>query len=224
MTGNHMKKALGSIGIAGLVALLFAGCMGRRPAYDPAMENGEGDLVWMHVEGDNGTDATATRRRTDSVYRLKIGDELVVNLMGTRERQSIESRVDDQGNVTLPLIDQIRAEGLSGSQLARDIRETYISRKIYNDINVNILIPSQDFYYIRGEVRQPGRYPLGSGVTLMQAIAAAGGFTEYASERRTRVIRGDEVQRHNVKDYEKNPDRDVPVLAEDVIIVPRSMF
>jgi len=217
-----MKKALIQFGVVGLALLLFSGCLSRGPGYDP--DRMEDDLVWMHVEGEEGTDGATARPRPDAVYRLKIGDELVVNLMGTRERQAIESRVDDQGNITLPLIDRVRAEGLSGSELARVIRETYINRKIYNDINVNVLIPSQDFYYIRGEIRQPGRYPLGSGVTLVQAIAAAGGFTEYASERRTRLIRGDQVQRHNVKDYERSPERDVQVMAEDVIIVPRSMF
>ena len=223
MTGNHMKNALRQFGLVGLAALLFSGCLSRGPGSDPSDRAGD-DLVWMYVEGGEESDGSVSRPRPEAVYRLKMGDELVVNLMGTRERQRIESRVDDQGHITLPLIDRVRAEGLSGSELARIIRETYINRKIYNDINVNVLIPSQDFYYIRGEIRQPGRYPLGSGITVVQAIAAAGGFTEYAAARRTRLIRGDEVRQHDVSEYERSPERDVQIQAEDVIIVPRSRF
>ncbi len=220
-----MKKVFVWISVLALLATLPVGCRNITGPESPDIDGNGDDLTWMHVDDQSGRDdmQTAPLRTTDA-YRLKVGDQLVVKLMGIRQQQNIESRVDDQGNITLPYIDQVRAEGLSASELARSIRETYINRRIYNDININVLVPSQEFYYIRGEIRQPGRYPLGSGITLVQAIAAAGGFTEYASPRRTRIIRGDEVQQHNVSDYERNPDRDINIVAEDVIIVRRSIL
>lgn len=220
-----MKKAFVWISVLALLATLPVGCRHFTRSESHDIDVYDDDLTWMHVDDENGRDDMQTgSRRTTDAYRLKVGDQLVVKLMGIRQQQNIESRVDDEGNITLPFIDQIRAEGLSASELARSIRETYINRRIYNDININVLVPSQEFYYIRGEIRQPGRYPLGSGVTLVQAIATAGGFTEYASPRRTRIIRGGEVQQHNVSDYESNPDRDVNIVAEDVIIVRRSIL
>ena len=156
-------------------------------------------------------------------YRLRANDPLIVELRGIPRSESFEMMVDDQGYIGLPYVSPIRAEGLTASELQRSIRDTYIEERIYRHITVNVLLPSQ-FYFVRGEVRQPGRFPLTSGMTVLKALAAAGGYTEFANPRRINIIRAGETLITNARDLERNPEDDMDVEAGDVIIVPRSVF
>ncbi|HQQ05185.1 MAG TPA: SLBB domain-containing protein, partial [Kiritimatiellia bacterium] len=72
--------------------------------------------------------------------------------------------------------------------------------------------------------RSAGRFVLLSGTTLMQAIATAGGYTEFAQPKKVRLLRGGKSTIHDLKQIEKNPDKDISIEAEDVIVVPRSVF
>jgi polysaccharide export outer membrane protein len=148
---------------------------------------------------------------------------LIIQLAGIPEPATMELLVDDQGYIGLPYIDPVLAEGLTVSELQRVIRETYINEKIYRRITVNVMLPAQS-YFVRGEVRAPGRFPLTSGMTILQAIAAAGGYTEFANPKRINIIRGGETIIENARDMETNPEENLDVKAGDVIIVPRSIF
>ena len=68
------------------------------------------------------------------------------------------------------------------------------------------------------------RSQLVSGVTVVQAIATAGGYTEFANPRKLQLIRGEDTSRLNALDFEKNPERDVELESGDVIVVPRSVW
>ena len=85
------------------------------------------------------------------------------------------------------------------------------------------MMPSQS-YFIQGEVRQPQRFPLMTGTTLLQAVAAAGGYTEFADPKRVTLTRGRDVRVYNMRDVEKNPQQDISVESGDVIRIPRSFF
>lgn len=112
---------------------------------------------------------------------------------------------------------------MTSSQLQAAIQKAYLDGKIYRHITINVMIPTQS-YYVRGEVRQPGRFALTGGMTILKALAAAGGYTEFANPRRVNVIRMGETFETNVRDIERSPERDVEVQPGDVIVVPRSMF
>jgi len=156
-------------------------------------------------------------------YRLRARDPLVIQLIGIPEPAQLEFVIDDAGEISLPYLDPIRAEGLTLSELQRGIQRAYIDEGIYRRITVNVVIPTQS-YFVRGEVRQPGRFPLTGGITVLQAIAAAGGYTEFANPRRINIIREGETLIENARQMEQNPEEDMPVKAGDVIIVPRSIF
>lgn len=156
-------------------------------------------------------------------YRLRPNDPLVIQLRGIPESGNLELLVDDRGYVNLPYLTPVRAEGLTPSELQRIIQKQYIEERIYRHITVNILLPSQ-YYFVRGEIRQPGRFPLSSGMTVLKAIAAAGGYTEFANPRRISIIRAGETIEESARDMERNPEDDMDVKAGDVIIVPRSIF
>lgn len=92
-----------------------------------------------------------------------------------------------------------------------------------------VVVPNADSVYVLGEVKTPGQVKYTKGLTVMTAIAGAGGFTPLASARRVTVVRGDgakrEVLRVNVNDIMSDPEyRDVPLKPNDVITVPQRLF
>lgn len=157
-------------------------------------------------------------------YRFKSGDPVVVHLRGIYPKdEAVEDIIDEDGNVTIPLVGDIPAAGKSTSQLEADITKYYIDGGYYRSITVNVVMPSP-FYFIRGEIRSPGRFPVVSGVTILQAIAAAGGYTEFANQRTVQLIRGKTTTTINVREIERNPDRDIRLESGDVIVVNRSIL
>jgi polysaccharide export outer membrane protein len=92
-----------------------------------------------------------------------------------------------------------------------------------------VVVPSADAVYIQGEVKAPGPVKYSKGLTITQAIAASGGFTQLASSRRVTVTRVDgakrEVLRINVGDIMSDPEaKDVPLKPNDVVTVPQRLF
>lgn len=137
--------------------------------------------------------------------------------------EEIQLIVNERGGIVLPFIGEIIAEGKTASELEREIQRTYIDREIYRSLTVNVIVPSQSFF-VQGEVRSPQRYPIVTGMTLMQAIATAGGYTEFADPRRVTLTRGGVVRTINMRNIERDPRLDIPIESGDVIRVPRSIF
>jgi len=157
-------------------------------------------------------------------YRFQVGDPIVIHLRGIYPKDDmVEDIVDEDGNVTIPLIGDILAAGKSTAQLEADVTRMYIDGGYYRVITVNVVMPSRT-YFIRGEIRNPGRFAIVSGVTIMQAIAAAGGYTEFASQRSIKLIRGGTTTTINMKSIERNPEKDIRLESGDVIVVDRSIL
>jgi len=156
--------------------------------------------------------------------RLQAGDPVIVNLRGIYPKdEMIEDIIDEQGNLSLPHIGNVVAAGKSTARLESDIRKLYIDGGYYRSITVNVVTP-QRACFIRGEVRTPGRFTISGGMTILQAIAAAGGYTEFASPRSVKLIRGNTTQELNMRTIEKNPEQDIRLESGDVIVVGRSIF
>jgi polysaccharide export outer membrane protein len=170
-----------------------------------------------------GLALTEGREQEPKVYQLKPNDMVGVYLRGIPQPEQIEDIVDESGYITLPYIDRVQAAGKTSSELEREIRKAYLDKQIYRNVTVNVVLPTQN-YFIRGEVKRPGRFPLTSGVTVLQAVAAAGGYSEYANSRKVRVLRGGRHFMVDAREIEEQPEKDVEIEAGDVIIVPRSVF
>ena len=173
-----------------------------------------------------------TRRRRDvldaavarsSSFTLREGDHVVVYLRGIPEEQMIEDVVDEEGCITVPYLGRVKVQGMTTAQVEKMIRQEYITNQIYNDLAVNVVLPTKSFF-VRGEVRKPGRFPLMGEMTLSRAIAAAGGYTEFANPKKIRIIRGQRTFYVNAREIERYPERDIPITPGDVIVVPRSIF
>jgi polysaccharide biosynthesis/export protein len=92
-----------------------------------------------------------------------------------------------------------------------------------------VVLPNADFVYVQGEVKTPGQVKYTKGLTVTTAIAGAGGVTPLASLRRVRIVRGDgpkkQILNVNVNDILNDPNaKDVPLMPNDVITVPQSLF
>jgi len=181
------------------------------------------------VEVDTGKDEvdnspTVSAETGISFYRIQVGDPIVVHLRGIYPRDDrVEDMVDEDGDITIPLVGDILAAGKSTSKLESDITRMYMDGGYYRSITVTVVVPSRT-YFIRGEVKAPGRFQIVSGISIMQAIAAAGGYTEFASQRSVKLIRGGTTTKVNMRTIEKNPDRDIRLESGDVIVVDRSIL
>ena len=158
-----------------------------------------------------------------SAYRLKPGDPVLIGISGIPVPSSAEDVLDERGYISLTYIGNVRALGLTSSELEKEIERQYLEKKIYRHINVNVIVPTR-YYFIRGEVRQPGRHPLLGKVSVLQAIAAAGGFNEFAKEKDISITRGNQIIPLNFKEIQKSPEKDMYLQADDSIFVPRAIW
>jgi polysaccharide export outer membrane protein len=99
-----------------------------------------------------------------------------------------EYEIDSNGQVSIPLAGHIRAAGLTTHELERAITSA-LSKGIVRDPRVNVEIALYRPYYILGEVKKGGEYPYRLGLTVMDAIASAGGFTYRANENKVYLRR-----------------------------------
>ena len=162
---------------------------------------------------------------TDGVaYLLKVGDVVQISLRGIPTADAIEDVIDEDGMVSLPFINEIQAAGMTASELERNIRKTYLDQDIYRNIAVNVVVPTR-YYFIQGEIRQPGRFQIVTTMRVSQAIAAAGGYTEYASGQ-VLVKRGGRIVKtiRDSRRLERTPEDDILLEPDDIIEVRRSLW
>ncbi len=157
-------------------------------------------------------------------YLLKVGDAVQIFLRGIPGGESIEDIIDENGRVSLPLINEVQAAGMTASDLERSIRKIYQDQDIYRNITVNVVVPSR-FYFIQGEIRAPGRFQIMSATRVSQAIAGAGGYTEFASGQVV-VKRNGQIFKtiRNARRLERTPDDDILLEPDDIIEVKRSLW
>lgn len=162
---------------------------------------------------------------TTQGYILRTGDPIIVILSGPTVDERVDANIDERGFIKLRHIGSVRAAGRTATQLEREIEAEYTDRQeIYREIYATIHIPNR-FYFIGGEVRQPGRYPLVGRVTLSQAIVAAGNFTEWArNDGRLTLLRNNERTTILFRDITNDPTLDVELRTGDVLTVDRRGF
>ncbi len=114
-------------------------------------------------------------------YRLDNGDRLRVTVFG-EEALSGEFLVDGTGIVSMPLVLDIQAAGKTLREFQQDYAEK-LSAGYLNDPKVSAEVINYRPFYILGEVGRPGEYPFTSGLTVMNAVATAEGFSYRANKR-----------------------------------------
>jgi polysaccharide biosynthesis/export protein VpsN len=154
---------------------------------------------------------------------FRVGDVVAVSLSGIMEPMQVTIAIDDQGNITLPYIGAVPVAGLTESGIAAVIRDTYLSRRIYNRIDVSVSA-AQRFVHVGGQVNRPGRILWSPDLTISKAIQDAGGFTVFSGRSRVSLSRENRNYSVDVERALREPATDVKVYPGDSINVPRARF
>jgi len=150
-------------------------------------------------------------------YVLGPNDRIRLKVYGEPDISG-EYEIDSGGGVSVPLAGHIKAAGLTTRQLERSITSA-LSKGIVRDPRVNVEIALYRPYYILGEVKKSGEYPYRLGLTVLDAVASAGGFTYRANENKVYLRRsgGGTEEVYAL-------DAPVPVFPGDNIRIPERYF
>jgi polysaccharide export outer membrane protein len=124
---------------------------------------------------------------THSPYKLGAGDSLKITVFGEEELSGVYN-VTDTGGVIMPLIGNVPAMGLTLPELQRQLAEQLNARAVKSP-DVTVQIAAYRPFFILGEVKNPGSYPYVPEMTVLTAVAIAGGFTFRAVEDDVSVSR-----------------------------------
>lgn len=151
---------------------------------------------------------------TSAEYHLGAGDKVQVTVFGDPSLSG-EHQVDGRGAFTFPLIGSIQAGGLTSKQLETALGDKL--REYMRQPNVSVEILNYRPFYIVGEIRKPGSYPYVDGMTVINAVAIAGGFTYRAREGNFYIERKQGTGRIDAH-------QTTPVKPGDVIVVRERFF
>ena len=170
--------------------------------------------------------AQATKASSDESFKIGADDILAINVWKEPDiSRSIPVRSD--GKITLALIGDLQASGKTPSQLGQEIAsklQNYISEP---EVTVTVQEIRSQRFNILGQVTKPGSYLLSNSATVLDAIAMAGGFRDFAKKKSIYVLRqnGDGAQSRLPFNYPavakgKNPEQNVRLQPRDTVIVP----
>lgn len=161
--------------------------------------------------------AAAPPSSTDEGYQLGAGDKVRVVVFGEEDLGG-EYDVDGSGFVRLPLIGQVKAGGLTVRSFEEEIK-TKLDDGFMKDAKVSVAVTSYRPFYIIGEVNKPGEYPYVNDMSVLNAVALAGGYTYRADD--TEVY----IQRNGQAKEEPFPaDQTTKVQPGDIVRVPERFF
>jgi polysaccharide biosynthesis/export protein len=159
-------------------------------------------------------------------YVIGVGDGLEINVWKEGDL-SKQIGVRPDGMITMPLIGEIKAVGLTPTQLQDQI--TAALSKVLSDPQVTVIVLSVNSlsYNIMGNVLKPGYYPLTHPVTILDAIALSGGFRDFAKEKKVYILRGqpDGKQKKIYFNYKdvirgRNMAQNILLQPKDILVVP----
>ena len=156
-----------------------------------------------------------------------IGQEDMLDIVVWRnEDLSVTVPVRPDGMISLPLLNDVKAAGLTVKQLQQSLAERLKPFMDAPDVAVIVVEVRSRNFFIQGEVQQPGVFPLNIDTTVVQAISMAGGFTEFAKKNKCFIIRkGGEGERRIEINYKaivtgKDPEQNIYVRPGDTLIIP----
>lgn len=184
-----------------------------------ASENARADTAPNATKQSGNTSAPDdTTMLSDPNYKLGSGDLIRVIVYGQPDLSG-EFHVDGNGKVALPLVGAVEAGGKSVSQFEKSIAGALQPDYLHNP-RVSVEVLSYRPFYIVGEVRNPGNYPYTDGMTVINAVAMAGGFTYRAKDDDFTISRS-----NNSPDAEaEEANQNTKVHPGDVITVPERWF
>jgi polysaccharide biosynthesis/export protein len=161
----------------------------------------------------------------EAAYRIGTSDILTIRVW-KNEDLSVEAPVLPDGTVSVPLVGAVAASGLTTGELEDAIAQPLNEYVTAPEVSVTVMQAASRRVSVMGEVQRPGWVPVTSTTRVVDAISNAGGFTQFASRRKVRVIRHlpdrDVTYVFNYSAYAagRGPDTNVRLESGDVVIVP----
>src|SRR5580658_8618484 len=172
-------------------------------------------------------DATAAGSKAhDSTFVIGNDDRLAINVWKEPDlTRSLPVRSD--GKISLPLVGEVQATGRTPLQLEEEISARLKSYITDPEVTVIVEQINSQKFNILGQVAKPGSYPLAAATTVLDAIAAAGGFRDFAKQKNIYILRQSAGGREtriafNYKDVikGKNPAQNIKLEPHDTVVVP----
>jgi len=221
-TSGHVCFAL----CAAALTLTFGSCSAKNPQTES--DRATAASTQMSPEQCEANAKIETTAAQDPGYRIQPGDQLGLDFYMNPEFNDTVT-VNPDGKVALRMVGPVQAGGLTADQLATSIDKAY-SNELRNPgavVHVNNM-PGRSIY-VEGQVEKPGAFPLQPGMTMVQALALAGGVTDTADAESTVLIRRDACgqQQGSKIDLTSATNKpgsgaDVALMPHDVVVVPRS--
>ena len=191
-------------------------------ATNPAATPAQKEPAAAQAPPANSSAKSAVDSRT---YVIGENDILDIDVWKEKElTRSIPVRPD--GKISLPLIGEIPASGMTPLQLQEDIARRLKDFLANPAVTVIVTDPRSHHFNVMGQVVKPGSYPLSQSTTVLDAISLAGGFRDFAKETKVYVLRnvaGTQTRLpFNYKDAikGKNPEKNVVLQPGDTVVVP----
>lgn len=201
----------GLLGALVLAAILLVACSSSPPPSVPAAATGSADVVATPPDGAAAVDSVAG-------YALGPGDRVRLTVF-RHEDLSGEFDVDGEGFLAMPLVGEIRGAGLNARQLESQIEGRLKEGGYLVNPQVSVEVLNYRPFYIIGEVNNPGSYAYVNGMTVVNAVALAGGYTYRADQDDIMIKRGGSAGRPIA-----NVGPSTDVLPGDIIEVPERWF
>lgn len=175
------------------------------------------------AKGTSATTQTPQPATTDAGYKIGAQDVLRIDVWKEPEI-SRQVPVRPDGKISLPLLNDVQAAGLTAMELANVITEGLKKFITSPQVTVTVSEINSRRVYVNGEVTRPGAFALLPNMTALQALTSAGGFTQFARVKGIYILRnenGKQAKRpFNYKDVVNGKTDDITLQPGDTIVVP----
>jgi polysaccharide export outer membrane protein len=216
-----MQRSVILFAIAGSLAVTASGfAQGQNPQETSQVtQTASAKPVTERPEGVNPT------AKVGKDYVIGADDVLDVSVWKEQElTRTLQVRPD--GKISMPLLGDVQAAGLTPSQLSQNVSERLKKYLTAPQVTIILTQINSQRVYVTGEVTRPGAYPVLPGMTILQAITSAGGLTQFANGKKIFLMRDENhIQTKYPFSYKevldgRKAEENLPVKAGDTIVVP----
>jgi len=155
-------------------------------------------------------------------YIIGPEDVLSIRVWKEPENSCPACIVRPDGKISLPLLGEVQAAGITPERLGASIAEGLQRVMVHPEVTVQVEKVNSKRYYIQGEINKPGAYPLVIDTTVLEALVNAGGFRDFANTKKIVVLRNGVRLKFNYREVTKGKSMEQNILLKpgDQIIVP----
>ena len=181
-------------------------------------------LICLALEGECRCE-TGYINVSKAPYRIGPSDMLDIQVWNEPDI-SKQVRVLLDGTIVLPLVGEIKAAGMTPNELAKDLKKRLSQFIAEPEVTVMVIEEKYNRYFVVGQIQNPGEYYIDYPITILQAIARAGGFLEWAKKSKIFLIRptpkGEIRLEFNYDEFVKGNRsiENIEILSGDTIIIP----